>query len=109
ISARQTHARIWWALSLMVLWTFSWVIGGTRISLATEHRNKVRPSREGPVWQVDVKATGWAKFTTRHGPRGRPWGKVRYVCFPTEDVIIVTFVTRETNVTMNTSSVGKQT
>src|SRR5438445_13723523 len=69
ISTRQTHARIWWALSLMVLWTFSWVIGGTRISLATEHRNKVRPSREGPVWQVDVKATGWAKFTTRHGPR----------------------------------------
>ena len=81
----------------MVLWTFSLAIGGIRLSLATEHKNKVQPPRRSPLWQLDVRALGWAEFTTHWEPgRGSPSAStLRYACFPTQDMMIVTFVTRE--------------
>ena len=74
-----------------------WAIGGTRLSLATESKDKVQPSRQSPLWQLDVRALGYIVSNVRYEPgRGSPTGwKVRYVCSPTEDTVVVTFVTRE--------------
>jgi hypothetical protein len=70
---------------------------GTRLSLATERRDKAQPGRQAPLWQLDVAALGFAvpKLLYEHAGAWGP-GHVRHVCFPTRDTVVVTFVTRET-------------
>src|SRR6516164_1037782 len=97
ISTPRTRTRTWLARSLTVLWTISWVMCGTRLSLATERRDKAQPGRQAPLWQLDVAALGFAvpKLLYEHAGAWGP-GHVRHVCFPTRDTVVVTFVTRET-------------
>jgi len=88
ISTPRTRTRTWLARSLTVLWTISWVMCGTRLSLATERRDKVQPSRQAPLWQLDVAALGFAVPKLLYEHAGA-WGP-GHVCFPTRDTMVVT-------------------